>query len=55
MKKVFKSFLLSTALLQFSNPILAQEAYNGSSFEEVWSVVEEKPYSYLLENSPFYL
>ena len=49
MKKVFKSFLLSTALLQFSNPILAQEAYNGSSFEEVWSVVEEKPYSYLPE------
>lgn len=49
MKSVLKSFLLTLSLAQLSNPTLAQATYNGSSFEDVWSVVEEKPYSYLPE------
>ena len=35
--------------LQFTLFASAQTIYNGSSFNQVWSVVEEKPYSYLPE------
>jgi len=45
MKSVLKSLLLSLSLLQLSTPALSQTPYNGSSFEEVWSLVEERPYS----------
>ncbi len=47
MKSVIKSILLSLSLFQLSTPSFSQTVYNGSSFEEVWSVVEEKPYSNL--------